>query len=338
MVVFVYLRDEENNPLMYRKVIIILFCLWSFQEVYAQQLPLFTQYREHHSYINPASLSWDYFTYRYRFSIGLSHRSQWVNVEGAPNTQLLHGEYIWQTEGNFSLLTGGHLLKYDMNPVSYTGSFGRLVGFFSNDIYEGALAVGLSFGGIQYSVDTRSVTFRDANDIIATENRSRWFRDAGLGVFYYKQLHGELVEGDNIYAGISIPQLFVIDLEFDNGDDNTYQLERIRHFYANLGYYKYLNEDSFIESSIWVKYIPNVPLHADANLRFQYSNIAWIGVGYATSNSLHFEAGVLLGENLGLHNLLRIGYGYESFTSRLNRTGFGNTHEVNLSYAIDWKK
>lgn len=302
------------------------------QQLTAQQLPLFTQYREHHSYINPASLSWDYFTYRYRLNIGISHRSQWANVEGGPNAQLLHGEYIWEPEGPFSLLTGAHFLSYNTAPERYTGSFGRIVSFFSKNLYEGALAIGLSFGGVQYSVDKNDIIFPDPDDIIALENRSFWFQDVSVGMFFHKRLHG-----DNLYGGLSVPQFKELDLGAAASPNKPYSLKRIRHLYANLGYYKYLNQDSFIESSIWIKCVPNIPIHANMNFRFQYSNIAWLGVGYATNQSLHFEFGVLLGENLGFNNLARIGYGYETSISAFNRGSFGNTHEVNLNYSIDWK-
>jgi len=44
----------------------------------AQQLPIFTQYRENHGYINPASISSDYMTYYHNLYFGAPYRLQWA--------------------------------------------------------------------------------------------------------------------------------------------------------------------------------------------------------------------------------------------------------------------
>ena len=58
--------------------------------VSAQQLPLFTQYRENATIINPAAMESDFFAYGNNVTLGASYRAQWVGLSGAPRTQTIH--------------------------------------------------------------------------------------------------------------------------------------------------------------------------------------------------------------------------------------------------------
>ena len=77
----------------------LLFCLSEW--VAAQQLPLFTQYREQIGIINPAAIQGDYFIYEHNVSMGGSYRRQWVGLDNAPTTQTIHGQYMYAERGGF---------------------------------------------------------------------------------------------------------------------------------------------------------------------------------------------------------------------------------------------
>jgi len=75
-----------NMPYLPRSVYFIKSCLWFFFSVFsisttAQQLSIFTQYRDLQTVINPGALPIDYFVYDYEptFFIGATDRSQWRN-------------------------------------------------------------------------------------------------------------------------------------------------------------------------------------------------------------------------------------------------------------------
>jgi len=61
----------------------------------AQQLPLFTQYRENIGIINPAAFNQDFLIYENNLSFGASYRRQWVGLESGPQTQTIRGEYLF---------------------------------------------------------------------------------------------------------------------------------------------------------------------------------------------------------------------------------------------------
>jgi len=318
---------------MNRIFTLLLVLIFIGQDSFAQQLPLFTQYREYHGYINPASLNSDYFTYSYNFSVGISHRQQWSGYEDGPSTQVIRGEYIHDSGGAFGLVTGGYLLNDKTDPMGFTGIYGRIAGLATSDPEWGGLSIGVSFGAVQYRVDASKFNARDRSDLLIQEDQSKIFPDVGVGVYFYKRMEGGFFDGDNFYAGLSIPQTLGLNLDYTN-ENGAFSTKRIQHFYGLLGWYKYINEDSFFELSSWTKYAPNAPLQADLNIRYQMSNFFWLGTGLSTSGGFHIEGGFLLGDNMGWTNNIKIGYGYD-YNYRTFGPAFGHTHEINLSYTID---
>ena len=144
---------------------------------------------------------------------------------------------------------------------------------------------------------------------------------------------GGFFDGDNVYLGLSVPQVFGLDLTFTNGQ-GEYNLKRVPHYFALLGLYKYFSQDSFWEPSIWVKYADGVPLQIDFNSRFQWSRNFWLGAGASNNKTFHLETGFLLGDNIGWDKNIKIGYGYDhSFTSFGPFAGV--THEINVSVTME---
>ena len=129
---------------MHRLTILVLL-IFLIQDVIAQQLPLFSQYRENYIAINPAMVSTEYLLYEQDLSFGASYRNQWREFEGAPETQFIRGEYLLDN-GGFGLLTGGYLINDQTGPIGLTGIYGRIGGIFTGDPYYGGIAVGLSLG------------------------------------------------------------------------------------------------------------------------------------------------------------------------------------------------
>lgn len=302
-------------------------------DIFSQQLPIFTQYRENLGYINPGALSSDYFVYEYNMSYGVSYRNQWSNFEYGPSLQTAHGEFLTDTQGAFEWITGGYIINDNTDPISMTGLYGRIGTVLlteGEDIYEQGLSLGFNVGVVQYRMNLEDLLIRDPNDISAT-NQKKVFPDVGFGIFYYKNLG----KRDHWYAGFSIPQLFGLDLTYENNSGDEFSIQRIQHYYGLLGLYKTTGEFSFLEISLWPKYVPNAPFHLDLNARYQFSDTFWIGAGASTTRSIHLEFGVILGENINLdESVFRIGFGYDpTFGSAATPNHFGTSQEINISYS-----
>lgn len=308
-----------------------IFC-W-FHKLSAQQLPLFTQYRENTGLLNPAALEPDYLGYGNNFTVGASYRSQWDGLSGAPKTMTLRATYFADDYAGVTMMGGGYLVRDQTGPLSFTGAYGRIAGVITSDPTQGGVILGLTAGLVQFGVNSDNIVVRDKTDDLASANQNQLFPDVGVGIYAYKYISTGRTGSSYIYGGASMPQVLGLNLNY-KANAGDYYLQRVRHIYGLLGMYMFFDDNSFIEPSVWVKYVPNAPVNVDVNLRYQLPGSLWVGTGGSTAGSLHLEAGVLLGENLGLNNSIRIGYGYD-YSFRTFGPFVGGGHEINISYSLN---
>jgi type IX secretion system PorP/SprF family membrane protein len=86
------------------------------------------------------------------------------------------------------------------------------------------------------------------------------------------------------------------------------------------------NNYTFLEPHVLVRYMENAPLSADINLKYNWKNTFWLGVGYRTTDALLFFGG------LKFKNV-RLGYSYDAGVSLLNTVHTGS-HEIILGLDI----
>ncbi|MEL7222222.1 MAG: PorP/SprF family type IX secretion system membrane protein [Bacteroidota bacterium] len=305
------------------------FCIFfTISSADAQQLSLFTQYRENATIINPAAMESDFLAYGQRLTLGANYRSQWNEIEGNPTTQAIRFSFMGDNSGA-SLFGGGYIMNDQTGPTGFTGLYGRFGAVISGDPEYSGLAIALSGGIVQYRVDANEIRLSDPNDIVGMTSQTELFPDVGAGIYYYQMLASD----DMFYAGVSVPQIAGIDLAFKN-DNGEFNIQRLQHFYGMLGLYKFFRNDGFLEPSLWVKYVEGAPINADLNLRYQTPTSIWIGTGVSTAGNFHFEAGFNLGDNVGLYNNFKVGYAYDYSFSSFGPT-VGNTHELQVSYSFD---
>lgn len=323
------MRTSNNRPVN-RFYLLSLFLLGAFG-LQAQQLSLFTQYRENTTVINPAAVESDFLAFGQNISFGASYRAQWVGLENAPTTQTIRGSYLATGMSGVALMAGGHLINDQTGPTGFTGFYGRLAGVVTDDPEYGGFSVGLSAGFVQYRINASELDLRDGGDIIGTVDQTQMNPDVGVGIFFYRAIGGRFVD-NYIYGGVSVPQIIGLDLTFKN-DQNEFTTQRVQHFYGLLGFYKFFDNGSFLEPSVWVKYVENAPVNFDVNLRYQLPVALYIGAGGSSAGTVHLETGFVLGENVGLENMIRLGYGYDYSFSSFGPSA-GSTHELNVAFSF----
>ena len=327
-----------------------IYCVLFSVSVQAQQLPVFTQYRDSWMQINPATLSNDYINYENNFIAGVSHRQQWTDPDiiGSPITSLAQFQYI---SADYNFLAGGYFINDQTGDIGSTGVYGNFA--YQVPLGKGridqTLSIGLSAGLVQYRVDLPAA-IRGSSGAGMAFSETILYPDFGLGLYY---LHDE-----KFYAGVSIPQLFGLDLTLRDREDpnNSFPLTKVRHYYALLGGYFdfdfFESESSFFEPSLWIRYVENLPLSFDFNIRYKPSDHFWLGAGYGTGTIysgvqeqqiidtnlqaskqvLHMEAGVVLLDFLEEAAHLKIGFGYDVQLSQY-LVNFGNSFEVHVIYS-----
>ncbi len=316
----------------------LFYCGTGFLQ--AQQLPLYHFYRDHWGMVNPAGVSSNLITQGMNLSINATLRQQWIKIPEAPKTQILSFEYV--NDEYYHLAFGGHLMNDQTGAFGQTGAYGNLAyrleigGHNSGNV----LAGGFNLGAVQYHVDfaeilqgSDALTTLSLQDLEQLSNSNQLFFDAGVGMMLYL---GGLNDRQNYYFGISSPQTFNLNTTYLNRA-GEFNIERKRHFYTNAGAYFFTSSSrqdsrdlSFFAVNLWGAFVPESPLMLDADVRYQYKDHFWFGLGGGLSKMAHVEAGVQIGHNTP--NILRIGIAYNQFINNLSKQ-FGQTFEASVSYA-----
>ena len=294
----------------------------------AQQLSLFTQYRENATLLNPAALESDFLTFGYNMSLGGTYRRQWAGIENAPTTQSLRFNYLMVNSG-VSLNTGAYLINDQTGPTGFTGFYGRIGGVISRDPEEGGISLGLSAGYVAYGVKLSELVARDNGDIMLSGDQSQSHPDVGFGIYAYRYTNRDNL----IYGGISVPQLLGFDVTYQD-ENGEFSVQRLRHYYATAGWYLFTSAESFLELSSWVKYVEGAPLNADLSVRYQLPTAPYLGIGVSTAKDFHVEAGLNIGQSTGAPANFRIGYAFNYSFNSFGPT-VGGTHELQVSVALD---
>jgi len=308
---------------MKKLLFLIVMSLGRFS-AFGQQLPLQSQFNDLQSVINPAAMNTNYLYSNYTFNIGINHRSQWTEIPNAPKTNILHVDYVYEN-GPFSLISGGHIVQDQVSKIKTTGFYGKIGGLFSDNPKETGISLGLSGGIVQYAIDTRDAQLIDEDDAVAFAKTNKLYPDIGFGVAFYRRLHKN---DDLIFAGLSAPQILGLNLAFRN-DDNSFDLKRTQHYYAQIGYLRNLyRETSFLEFTGWIKYVKGAPINVDANIKYQITDLLYIGSGLNSSGIYNGNVGLELNNKIG-DNIIRLNYGFGApFFSTSPR--FGTSHEIGL--------
>lgn len=306
--------------------------LLALEPANAQQLPLYSIYRDHWNILNPAALSNNYLVNEWKLSIGASYRRQWLGIAGAPATAVVNWEWV---RDDYNSVFGAHVVNDRTGKIGQSGFYGQYAYRLNfGRRVDQSLLIGVTAGAVQYRARLSDIDFFDKEEQ-PLEDDNTIYPDFGVGLFYHYS--------DDYYAGISIPQTFGLSTVFQTGEGD-FSIQRVQHIYAILGGYfqtEWLgNETSFLEPSLWVKYVPGAPLHVDANVRWQISDLVWTGVGFGTgfgenpSGKLHIEAGVVLGEQIQVYNgQYKIGMGFELPVLGGYGPDFGSTLELNVIYS-----
>ncbi len=312
---------------------ITMYCLLACcPVVFGQQRPQYTQYPFNNYLINPAFTGIENYT-----DLKLGYRNQWTGLEGAPQTtyvtvntplgeNFLNGGAGSGNPAERSYLRtymasephhgiGAQFISDKAGLISQTtiaGSYAYHLGLS----YNTNLAVGMTAGASQYSINTSLITVENPIDpTINNGNDSKWNPDISAGAVLY---------GANYYAGASIQQL----LSQTIFDSNTNQSKTVPHFLLTGGLRLYMTDDLSLLPSVLFKFIKPAPTTFDANLKLAFRDVLWVGASYRRNDSF----GTLVGFNV--NSLINIGYSYDITTSNLN-TVSGGTHEIVIGILLN---
>ena len=300
--------------------------------VQAQQNIQFTQYIFNSMSVNPA-----YTGYKQEWFGQLGLRSQWVGIEGAPETATLSVDGIVDPY-NKRHGVGLQATVDRLGPQSATSVYANYAFRLRLDEEDTQrLSFGVGVGVTQYSLDGTKLLPNDQVDGVIPPGRiNNFIPDVRFGIYYYNP---------RWYAGVSVMDLLSGDqtnniFRWDN--TTTDNIRRKRHLYFIGGALVDFENGLKLRPSLLVKEDFKGPMSVDVNAMLIFDSRFWIGGGWRTGATVFKRDYVrFTGDRLSKQNSvaaiaqlyvtpkLRIGYSYDYILSQLSSIQNGS-HEVTL--------
>ncbi len=272
--------------------------------VSAQQDPQFTQYMYNTLSVNPA-----YAGSRGHLTALLMHRSQWVGINGAPNTQVL------AVDGPVGKNVGlGLVLSHDaLGPSSEVFVDANFAYTVRLDDADKKLSFGLKGGGRLFNVDFSKGLFENPDIAFQNNIENKFFPTIGAGIYYHTS---------KSYLGLAVPNFFSED-HYD-GQEQEIASERL-HYFLIGGKIIDLTADVKFKPAFFVKWVPGSPIIADVSANAMIRETLTLGLAYRWDDSFSGLLGLQISPDLS------IGYAYDFTTTDLRNYNSG-THEIFLRY------
>lgn len=301
--------------------IILFICIFAMtswmtsNEAYAQQDARYTHYMFNQLVLNPGYAG----SAETTSLLGL-YRTQWVGLDGSPQTIALSGHTALGAGKKIGL--GGHVEYDEIGVHQRFSAFGSYA--YKLPMGPGKLGLGVQAGALFLQSNwSRIRTSQDgAPDPRLSEDVNRVLPNFGIGAHFYTK---------NYYLGVSIPHLLNNRLDGNNDADVAKLARQFRHYNFTGGLIFPLGNSLKLKPSFLVKAVPgNAPTQVDLNVSALIREILWLGSSFRfdqspTPESLNFIAGVQLKQGM------RISYAYDLTLSDLRRKHDGS-HEIILGY------
>lgn len=291
-----------------KRSIIFLLLMGAFGVAQAQQRPITSTYLYNGLLLNPA-----YAGSLNMFSATLTHRDQWVNIDGAPVTQAFtaHTSFMDNRIGAGLTVMRDQIGVHE--EISIFGSYAYKIHFAN-----GILSMGLQGGVENRNSDFSQLNIRDQNDPLLTGQLSRMRPNFGTGIYY---------ANNKYFIGASMPQILAPQIFNVDEIDVISRARADRYYYINGGAAIPLNEYVIFNPSFLVRIQDRSPAGFDLTTQFIIDEVIYAGISYRSQDSFVFIAQMVLNDNF------RIGYAYDTITSDLNNYSPGS-HEIMLNYRI----
>lgn len=294
-----------------KSVVLAVSVVLGGYSVIAQQLPESNLYTFNKYNINPA-----YSGYNGCLELYGSHLSQWVGLDGSPNTNYFS---IHSGIGDNMGLGGGVIL----DNASFVSRFSAKLSYAYRVKLgeEHNLRLGLSAGLFQVKLDATSAVVDDVTDEVVSggaQSGMNFYSDFGL----YYNLKG-------LEIGFAIPQVLETDakLQYQGIDGFT---ER-RHYVGYASYDWKLNDRWSLQPSVLYKTVQSGVDQLDFNALLTFNDMISVGGGYRT------HVGYLARLGVNIKDLLFLGYAYEFSGANISSYTSGS-HEIMLGVKFCGKK
>jgi type IX secretion system PorP/SprF family membrane protein len=285
------------------KKIILVFMFFSVV-CSAQQDSQFTQYMYNTITINPA-----YAGSRGVLSVFGLYRTQWVGLDGAPETSTFS---VNTPLSNSNLGLGVSLVNDKIGPTNEnTLSADLSYTIPTSETYK--LSFGIKATANLFNLDVNKLSFEDQGDPQFQDLNNKITPNIGAGVYWHS---------NKAYLGLSVPN-FIETNRYDDNDTAIFK-EKINYYFM-AGYIFDLDYYIKFKPALLTKMVQGAPLQVDISGNFMFNDKFVLGLAYRWSASVSAMAVFQVSDGL------YIGYGYDHETTNLRRYNSGS-HEIFLRF------
>lgn len=273
----------------------------------AQQLPTLSGNVLHSYLYNPAVAGNQQFV-----DIRLAHRSQWLGMDGGPNTQIVSAQSSIDKK---PMGVGGYIVN-DITGIFSATHIGGTYAYhlLLNEEENTRLSFGLTLSGAQYRINGNKVNLYHDNDALIDAAKSSQFKFNGA--------FGAYLFNERYFLGLSATNLIPADVQFFDAT----VAPQVPHFYL-MGARNYYFGRVKLQPSILINYINGNPIQFDARLQTEL-----LGLGYFTAGYRYQDA-LVLGLGFDITPDIRLAYYYDLTLSNMSAGNTGS-HELTLSFDL----
>lgn len=298
-----------------KKIFFVGILLMMSGKIFAQQIPLYSQYFANPFIYNPAWAGLDRFG-----SVNITHRNQWDGIEGAPVTNLITVDLpFYESRSGIGINAyQDNIGIFRQNKVMFSYAY-HIFNLYENSSY---FSFGLSGGFNQTSIDfSRAYILHPSDPKIVNNTGNYMSMEFAFGMNY--------IFKDKFQIGFSIPQFLNGGVRAIDEADNNLKLQPHYLLTAKCTLKTY-DEMHRIEPMVMARYVQNTPLQLDFGVQYTYNNIIWGNAAY------RFDYGAVVGFGVSFNNL-RFGYARDFATGNLQGVA-GGTNEIMLGYKFGFLK
>jgi type IX secretion system PorP/SprF family membrane protein len=240
--------------------------------------------------------------------VNINFRSQWVNLQGSPETQSLSVGIPMNDKVGWGLsIVNDEVFVLNETDIYIDFSYRVQVGENTN------LYMGVKGGGTFIDIDLDKLGIM--NDPVFSENVHNFNPNVGVGF---------LLKGSKYYVNLSTPTLLKSKRYEKDGIVVTHATDRL-HVYAGAGYTFSLDNDIYLTPSVMGRLVSGAPISLDMTATFDLYKVIELGISYRLDESI---------SGLGLFKLadwINIGYAYEATTTDVKDYSNGS-HEILLRF------
>lgn len=296
-----------------RHLALLLFT-FSSSYIIGQQDAQYTQYMYNTQIINPA-----YAGSRETLSLGVLGRTQWVNLEGSPQTLTFTAN---APVGLYNSMGLGISIVHDEIGPAVESNITIDYSYTIDVSQTSRLSFGLKGGIDLLDVDFNKLSVSDPNDPNFENNIDQNLQpQIGAGLYY---------NTDRFYAGLSVPN-FLNSKHFDessleNGEEASIAIERL-HYFLILGHVFDLKRNIKFKPATLVKTVSGSPLQLDLSTNFMFNEKFVLGASYRWDASISALTG------FQITNSIFAGLAYDYQSTALEQFSDGS-YEVFLRFDI----